>query len=318
MRQVKEVSVLVPEVIAGEKILSSICDQETVADYDAQQTYRPHEGEQGDRVVENGLVYEAVREVTGVPPSKGSVATPKSWIEVRSVNELAMWNGVIGDATIGSQPWAVHEGTGIQMEVRPGRIVPGLAIFGMRNVESVRIELIDDIDGIVYDRTINMRSTTGITGYWAYWFSPIQRRRDVMIDDLPSYRGTLRISIQQVGDAPAECGVCVIGPVHRLGYLLYGVGGGVMPFSRKVRDEFGRLLLQEGDVVKTFNYRISVEKHRSDAGVRLLTDLDAKRLVIFGTDLFESSLVYGIYEDFRFTYENVRYHHFTLDAVGLT
>lgn len=305
------VRILTPEMITDDLILANNADDETVAEYDPAKTYA-----KGEQAVEGSLVYEAVKEVTGVLPSEGVNATPKSWIEARTVNPIAMWNGVIGDATTGNAAWAVGDGNGIQMEIRPQRVTSALSFFDLQ-AESVRVEAYLPGEGTVYDQTKNLRSLSGVNSYWTYWFTPVERRRDVFFDGLPAYKATIRISIQGTSEG-AKCGVCVIGPTYDLGYLQYKSGGGVMSFTRVVRDEFGRLILRPGETVKTFGYQISVDEHRSDANVQKLTDLVSTRVVLIGVDFYESSQVYGIYEDFRFVYENRPFHSFAIDMVGVT
>lgn len=311
MRKKPSVRVLIPEEITADKITANNADDETVAEYDPAKTYAMEE-----KAVDGDTVYEAVKEISGVKPSDGVKAKPQTWIEVRTVNPLAMFNGVIGDATKSAKPWPVHDGTGIQVEFRPGRVIGGLSLFDVEG-ERVRVEYIDDNEGVVYDKQKSLRSLSGINSYWTYWFTPVERRRDVFFDDFPAYVGTIRISIQGSA-AGAACGVCVAGQIFRLGYLEFSSGGGVLPFAGVVRDKFGRLLVRPGGIVKTFNYQFSVAKNRSDANVRKLTQLTAQRIVVIGVDLFESSLVYGIYEDFRFVYDSVAYHNFSLEMVGMT
>ncbi|WP_447556435.1 hypothetical protein [Vreelandella sp. EE22] len=313
--------ILVPLDTLAEHIKRSNVPDDEVPVYDPAATYTRGEGaEIGNLAVEGDTVYEYVglEPIKGLAPSEGERKVPKQWIVHRTTNPTAMWNGIIGDATKSAEPWFEGEGRGIQFEIEPGRRAGGVAFFGLRNVDSIRVEMIDANEGVVYDETRSMRSKRGINSYWAWHWEPIERRVDALFDKLPPYVARLRISLKAAGDQIAECGACLIGAVRQYGFIDWKSGGKVLSFTEATRTRGGRLELRKGEVVKAGSFRVSVRGDESDAVIKRLTDIEGTRVVFMGTPMYETALIYGIYEGLTFVYENRAFHNYTMDVLGLT
>ncbi|MFI0472974.1 hypothetical protein ACGLWX_09695 [Halomonas sp. HMF6819] len=313
--------ILVPLNTLAEHIKRSNVPDDEVAVYDPAATYTRGQGDAiGDLAVEGDTVYEYVglEPVSGLAPSEGERQVPKQWIVHRTTNPTAMWNGIIGDATKSAAPWFEGEGRGIQFEIELGRRAGGVAFFGLRNVDSIRVEMIDPREGVVFDETRSMRSRRGINSYWSWFFEPIERRVDAIFDKLPPYAAKLRISLQAAGDQAAECGACLIGPVRQYGFIEWKSGGKVLSFTEATRTRGGRLELRRGESVKAGSFRVSMRGDESDAIIKRLTDIEGLRVVFMGTDMYETALIYGIYEGLTFVYENKAFHNYSMEVLGLT
>ncbi|MDC8803952.1 hypothetical protein PRZ61_10940 [Halomonas pacifica] len=313
------VRVVRPIPVDASKLVATNAAAETVADYDPGTSYTgavAATNKPGDMAVEGDTVYEAMDDVTGVAPSEGVNYSPPVWRADRSINSMAMFNDTIGDATVGGEAWPVHSGYGLQVEIQPRRVVGAVAFFGLKG-DTVRVELIDDAEGVVYDSEKSLRSTDGITTYWAWFFEPIERSTDAIFDDLPSYAGTIRISIAVSQGQQAECGACVIGPITDLGFLEYETSVGNLSFSTTTRDKFGRTKLIKGPTAKTATFNVGMLESESDRIYRALDSLDATASVWFGTERYKSALIYGFSESFRIVYSNYSLHRCTLEIEGL-
>lgn len=314
--------ILTPVDITPDKVISTNAPDDEVADYDPATEYTRglNPTDVGSLAVEGDTVYEYVglEPSTGLAPSEGEKQEPKKWVIYRTVNPAAMFNGIIGDATKSAEPFPEGEGNGIQVVIEPGRRVGSAAFFGLRNVDAIRVEMIDINDGVVYDETRNMRSLQGINSYWAWFNEPIERRVDYVFENIPPYVATLRISLQAAGGQAAECGVCLVGPVRKYGDLTWDWSAGIMSFTEVDRNRYGRLELRRGEVVKTGSFRVSVEGKKSDAAFRGLSDIEGVRVVFIGTDMYETALIYGIYQGLNFVYPHKAFHNYTMEVVGLT
>lgn len=314
--------ILRPIELTAAHIIANNAPDDNVPDYSPTQEYRRGElpTDIGDLAVEGDTVYEyvGVEPSTGLAPSVGERMDPKQWVVYRTVNPAAMFNGIIGDATLSSKPWPEGQGNGIQVVIAPGRRIGGVTFFGMRNVDSVRVEYLDENEGAVYDETRQMRSLQGINSYWAWFNEPIERRVDDLFQNIPPYVGQLRISMQAGGSQPAECGAVVLGPIRQYGDLEWRSGGGIMSFTEAERNRYGRLELRPGEVVKTGSFRVSMEGEKSDAVIRGLTDIEGYRVVFIGTDMYETALIYGIYQGLNFVYTHKAFHNYSMEVLGLT
>ncbi|HBK37847.1 MAG TPA: hypothetical protein DHW46_11815 [Halomonas sp.] len=311
------IKVIEPRPITGDRLVSSNAPTDTIPEYDPNAAYSPGaNGAQGDRVVEGTEIYEAVAEVTGVLPSEGEQQEPKKWILVGSLNQWAVFNGIIGDPTESGEPMPVHGGNGLQFVIRPGRVVNALALLGIEGANEVRVEVISGGD-VVYDTTRSLRSTVGINSYYAYFFEPVEQDTDAVFTGLPSYNADIRVTVPAQVDV-VRCGLCVVGRMRDLGLLYWGFSTGIMSFSRRVRDEFGRVRLLKRDNAKLASFEVSVDGNRSNALARYLAKWDSEPLLWIGAEQYEPTIIYGFYEDWRLVYPHLHFHNCTLDIVGLT
>lgn len=275
----------------------------------------------GNTALYQNAIWEAQTAVQGVDPMTGNSRKPRLWLRVRSINPHAMFDGVIGDASQSSDVWPVHDGNGIQVEILPPGVVNTVVFFGLKGA-SVRIEVIDELEGVVYDTTKSLISTTGIDNWWSYFFEPITQESDILIDDvfddLPQYRARLRISIQALEGESAACGLCLMGSQRELGKLKHATDVSVLDFSTRERDQWGRVDLRRGDGAKVGNFKVIMKASQSDATYAILERYRSTAMVFIGTSLFRSSIIYGYYEDMRISYDNVAHHSATIDVVGLT
>ena len=138
-----------------------------------------------------------------------------------------------------------------------------------------------------------------------------------MFTNLPSYNADIRITITATTDT-AKCGLCVVGRMRQLGLTQWGVSTGIMSFSRRVRDDFGRIRLLKRDNAKLASFDVSVDGNRSNALARYLAKYDSTPLVWIGAEQYEPMLIYGFYEDYRLVYTHLAFHECTIDIVGLT
>lgn len=271
---------------------------------------------QGDKVmITSGgyhRTYEALTAVTDVFPPDN----PDKWLDLGATNRWKMFDGRVGTSTESSAAWPVGTGNGIQVDVVPGSVINSLALFGLYG-DTVTIEVIDPTDGVVYQRTITLVDNQGVTDWYAYFFTPIERQEAVLLLDLPSYgTATLRVSIDKA-DEPARCGLLVAGMQYDLGDTHYGSGVGILDFSRKERDEFGNPEILEREFSRRGNFDLSVLSNRTDYIYRLLAKYRTKPLVWVGAEHRPSTHVYGYFRDFDIVLSGPRLTEITIDVEGL-
>ncbi|WP_129138782.1 hypothetical protein [Modicisalibacter coralii] len=273
----------------------------------------------GDRcyVPANHTVYEAAVAVSGVDPvdDVATAKTPK-WLRVGATNRWAMFDGKIGTGTTAAEPWAVGDGVGIQVEVQPGAVINGVAFFGLV-ADAVTVEVIDDYEGTVYSRRRSLISSAGIDSWYSWFFEPIERDTDLVLDDLPSYgSATLRISIDREG-APATCGLVVIGAQRKIGHLKWGAQPGITDYSRKGRDVFGRPEIVPRGFSKILSADVDIDTQRVDAVLKMLAGYRSTALVWIGAIQYSSTILYGYFRDFTPVLDNRIFSEISIDIEGL-
>lgn len=117
---------------------------------------------------------------------------------------------------------------------------------------SVRVVATDAVEGVILDQTTNLTSISGITGWWAWFFTPIEREVELFVDGILPYANlTLDITIDPVSGQDVSVGEIVVGLSRDLGTTEERPQIGIADYSIKGQDAFGRTTLVE----RTYNTR---------------------------------------------------------------
>ena len=127
----------------------------------------------------------------------------------------------------------------ITYTITTGTMVTGVAILNC-SANTVRVRLVDSVDGTVYDKTKSLAGVIAYPDWWTYFFGEVLPKTQTLFTDLPSYRGaTVMIDID-AGSDTAKVGVIVIGQQRELPVIVqYGASIRAIDFSRKETDDFG-------------------------------------------------------------------------------
>lgn len=215
--------------------------------------------------------------------------SPVDWLRVSSTNRWKMF-----DISVSSRTSNLDNITVVLDVV--GR-VNSVALLNL-SANSVRVIMTDDVEGVVYDQTEDLLSTLGITNWYAWYFNPIVRLRDILFTDLPTYSDAeITVIIEDTGSM-AEIGALVTGNFTDFGATQYGMQVGIIDFSVKQRDSFGNTTVVERGFSRRTDINVWVENTFVDEIVNILSELRATPAVYEGSNQFGSSLVYGFYRDF--------------------
>jgi hypothetical protein len=264
----------------------------------------------------NHLRYRAIVAITAPttgtnPAPESGLVTPAKWQLLGPTLRYAMFDDAIGSVTSGPSPLVVV--------VRPGSVggVPLLEMAG----RTARVEYTDSPGGtVVYDRLIDLDGTI-ITDVYDWFFAEFEPLTDVVLTDLPGQypSGELKLTITSSG-ADAAIGAFKPGTLHNIGDTQYGATVGILDFSKKDRDVFGRVSVLERDYSKRASFSVMTEKLGFNRIFRLLASLRATPCVYIGTEEFgyEPLLVYGFYRDFSIDVAYPTHHLCSLEVEGMT
>lgn len=173
--------------------------------------------------------------------------------------------------------------------------------FYFENVEAqtVRVTQTDAVDGIIFDETIAMVSTAGITDAWEYCFEPVERVSDLLGFKLRPYVGSIIDIVISNPGSEAACGVCVVGQARELGKTQWGAGVGIQDYTVKSTDEFGKATVVKRGFAKRMDCSILVPKHKVDPNQTLLAGLRATPIVYVADPRYASTAVYGFFKEFN-------------------
>lgn len=257
--------------------------------------------------------YRAVTTNTGRNPATDvpTATVPAAWVDVGPTLRWAMFDDVVGTVTSGVSP--------LEVVVRPGS-VEGLPLFELAG-RTARAVMTDSPGGtVIYDRLIDLDGTI-VTDVYDWFFAEYEPLSDVVLTDLPGQYASceLRLTITSSG-TNAAVGVFKPGPIHDIGGTQFGATVGILDFSKKERDTFGRVSILERAFSKRANFSIITEKAAFNRIFRLMASLRATPCVYIGTELsgYEPLLIYGYYRDFSIDVAYPTHHLCSLEVEGMT
>lgn len=244
----------------------------------------------GDRVIiaAEHLVFEsAVDANSGNDPMTPPV--PAKWTRIKHTNRYEMFR-----APLSRQTEMAEE---IDVTIAPGR-ANAIAFIGLDAV-SLELTLTDPVDGVLYQRTVALNDTSGITDWYAYLTEPIRRRRDLSLWDLPvAGQAELRIRILAPGGA-AKCALVVVGMQKAIGLAQFGAQFSILNYAQMQFDDWGNFVGEERPWGKRATVEVWCDNNRLEDVRAALVEYRSK-LAVWGTanGMYEGlSLIYGVYKE---------------------
>ncbi len=261
-----------------------------------------------DKVIYEHKIYERI--VTGV----GTI-TPDldqiNWLDSGYTNRYRMFDNIISSVS--------GRTGGIEFTLTPNQVINGIALLNV-NASTVRVVMNDPIEGVVYDRTKELRSSSNVIDYYSYFFAPLINLGDLdtaIFLDLPNKpTATITVYISS-GVGLVEVGEVVYGVQSIVGRTNYGTAIGITSYSRKDKDEFGKVTVIKRKNSKYADYDIDIDNTNLAFVQRLFQDIDSVPCVFIGNPEMEELIVYGFYSDFKATISFPTVSKCTLRVEGL-
>ncbi len=261
-----------------------------------------------DKVIYEHKIYERI--VTGAgttPPDLDQV----NWLDSGYTNRYRMFDNIISSVS--------SRTGGIEFTLTPNQVINGIALLNV-NASTVRVVMNDPIEGVVYDRTKELRSSSNVIDYYSYFFAPLINLGDLdtaIFLDLPN-KPTATITVYvSSGVGLVEVGEVVYGVQSIVGRTNYGTAIGITSYSRKDTDEFGKVTVIKRKNSKYADYDIDIDNTNLAFVQRLFQDIDSVPCVFIGNPEMEELIVYGFYKDFKATISFPTVSKCTLRVEGL-
>lgn len=230
------------------------------------------------------------------------------WLDLGPTNRWALFDGAIGTYTT--------KATSFTYTIQCTGRIDTLAFLDVQ-ATSIQVQVYDGVT-LVYDQTYNMLSNSGITDWYAYYTEEIVRKSDKTVLDLPAYLNPkIVFTVTNVG-ATASVGCVIPGRQRYIGRTQYGSSVGINDFSKKEKDQFGVYQVVERPFSKRGSFNIMVDNNFIDELQTLLAGYRATPILYLGTDVYESSSIYGFYKDFTLVIEHFNETQCNLEIEGLT
>ncbi|NCC86075.1 MAG: hypothetical protein EOM03_18540, partial [Clostridia bacterium] len=165
------------KVLAPISITSAMLTSSTVAEADHAEWAVDTAYTAGQKVIRltTHKIYEALASTTGDTPE----TSPTKWLDLGATNRWKSFDQKVGtrSAQTSSMEWVIE----------PGQIVTAVAFLELV-ADSVRVQVSDADEGLVYDRTVPLTGSMLSADWYTYFLEPITRQTFAMFDDLPGYR----------------------------------------------------------------------------------------------------------------------------------
>lgn len=259
------------------------------------------------KVIYQHKIYQRI--VTGAgttPPDLDQV----NWLDDGYTNRYRMFDNTLSSVS--------SKMGGIELMLTPNQIVNGIALLNV-NASTVRVVMNDPVEGVVYDKTKELRSSSNVNDYFSYFFAPLlsENLETAIFLDLPS-KPTATITVYvSSGLGLAEVGEVVYGVQSIVGRTNYGTAIGITSYSRKDTDEFGKVTVVKRKNSKYADYDIDIDNNNLAIVQRLFSEIDSVPCVFIGNPDMEELVVYGFYKEFKATISFPTVSKCTLRVEGL-
>lgn len=261
--------------------------------------------------VSSHLVYgRAVAGTTATPPHKDAT----NWYLIGTTNRWKPFDGMV---TSKASRMAAMEYT---LDVL-GR-ADSLALINLSGILTVRIQVLDPATAYAaaYDQTYTIHQRDGLlNSWWTFFFTPITDVDNFTDFDLPTV-GNPRIVITMTAagaNDTCEVGAIVVGRAAVIGDTQYGASLGIIDYSSKSKDTYGNISIVERTYSDRGSFTVRVPSQSVDGVKRTLTALRATPCVYIGTDVYDSSIMYGFFKDFNIAIAYQDYSMCNIEIEGL-
>ena len=260
------------------------------------------------KVIYEHKIYERI--VTGAGTTTPDL-DQANWLDSGYTNRYRMFDNIISSVS--------SRTGGIEFTLTPNQVINGIALLNV-NASTVRVVMNDPIEGVIYDRTKELRSSSNVIDYYSYFFAPLINLGDLdtaIFLDLPN-KPTATITVYvSSGVGLVQVGEVVYGVQSIVGRTNYGTAIGITSYSRKDTDEFGKVTVVKRKNSKYADYDIDIDNTNLAFVQRLFQDIDSVPCVFIGNPEMEELIVYGFYKDFKATISFPTVSKCTLRVEGL-
>lgn len=280
----KGITIIKPMVLTEAMLVSSTVPETDYPTWAVGSTYAL-----AARVIKNHVIYEslAASNVGNDPEVAGST----KWVAVSATNRWKLF-----DLSSSSQ---TAQASSISYTLRPGQFVTSVAAVNLTDVTSVRVQMISDAFGTVYDETLNRPRIQPEANWWSWFYGKRTEPLASYYTDLPSFLDA-QIIVTFTGGASMAVGTLMLGTSSQWGKCVTaGVSLRVKDYSRKETNAFGDTVLVKRRFAKQVEVPLMLETAQTDSLFDFVAGMRATPALWIVSDEFEATTVYGYYTDFK-------------------
>lgn len=295
--------VIAPVTISDSNFVSSTIAETDYAAWASGTTYAA-----GDRVILTST-HKIYQSLQAANTNHNPATATDWWLEVGPTNRWSCFDNALGSACSAT--------TSFTVVIKPGDI-NAVALLGLVG-ETVTVTYKTATGGtVIYSQTIDLDGTP-VDSFYDWFFASWAQKDMVILTDLPSSWTEGELTITVAGTGTVQLGVLAAGTVIDLGDTMSGAGAGIVDYSRKETDQFGRTTFVQRKYARLIDCKLVFENDRLGEIYTALSELRTTPAVWMPSDAtkFESLTVFGIYKNFSIdvAYANVSYCTLTLEGL---
>lgn len=236
-------------------------------------------------VMHNHRVWQALKETALKPGVAGS---ENDWNDGGATNYTKLI-----DSKLGSQTSKLG---GFKYQFQMDVFATSIAFLNLV-ADTVKVKIIDPLEGVVFEKEVATLGA-GVINWWQYFFNPIRRKKDVVIDNLPPYAGVvIEIELITASTVEAKLGAIVIGSNLNIGWADWGTSVGIRDWSLKEQDEYGSFDIVKGEWSKRPEFDLTIPTDQVDYIMEELALLASTACVYIGHSAHSMTIAYGYYRE---------------------
>lgn len=300
----KPFTVISPFKVTDANLISTTVPENDHPVFNAGSTYAL-----GDRVIVTTGYHEVYQSTQANNTGNFPPTSPTTWVLVGPTNAWAAFDESGGTVSAAASPMEFVLGA---------NRVGAIALLDLQASE-LRIQAYNAVEGVYYDNTILLEDSTLVVSWFDYFFAPIDRGTEVIVTDIPQVSGSEYTVTIVDGSGTSKIGTFVMGQAVEFGFIEYNAQIGIIDYSRKEVNQFGRASLEKRAFSNRMSVNIELPGGIVDAVKRKLTSFRATPcLWVAAQGQYESLTVFGFYRDFNIDIAYPTTSFCTLEIEGLS
>lgn len=281
----KPFTVIVPKTIDDTNFVSSTLAETDHPEWDDEITYAL-----GDRVILTTGYHRIYESVSGGNLNHNPATSSTFWVEVGPTNKWAAF-----DTSGGT--YSYSSGANIVFSFTMDRAT-SIALVEL-TARSVRIQATAPGYPNYYDQTYNLGDRAVINNWYDYFTADSFLATELIITDIPAVPATTFTITIENNSNPLQVGNFIAGTNIEMGNTKYGAKIGIIDYSKKEVNEFGKATIVKRTFSKKMDVTLDVDNGIVDSVAARLNYLRSTPCLWVGANgAFESLTVYGFYRDY--------------------
>ena len=243
-----------------------------------------------DLVMYNHVIYKSL---VGSNLNNQPDISPDKWSSQGATNRWKMFDGLIGSQTVNN--------TSIQVKIATGR-ANAIALFDL-DATSINIKINNGDGGTeIYNQTFDLFQPAD-PDWWSFFYAPLSYKQKFALNNLPLLtNAVVTVTLYNVSTGVVKCGLLTTGLSTYIGAMEHGqLTLGIKDYSIKSVDSFGNYFITKRRFADLIKARVYLNATRTDQVKRVLSNYRSTPVAWIGDamDTYESTTIYGFYQDFE-------------------